>query len=48
LVIATQKTIYGSGENRVETIKEIICGVATRIDLLQYIAKGNNVEENNE
>jgi len=42
LVVASQKTIWGSGDNREETIKEVICGVATRIDLLQFIAKGNN------
>jgi len=41
IVVASQKSIKGSGNNRVETLKEIVCGVATRIDLLQYIAKGS-------
>jgi cystathionine beta-synthase len=40
LVVASQRCIKGSGKNKEETIKEVICGVATRIDLLQYIAKG--------
>jgi len=40
LVVASQKSIRGSGANREEKIKEVVCGVATRIDLLQFIAKG--------
>jgi cystathionine beta-synthase len=40
LVVASQKSIRGSGTNREEKIKEVVCGVATRIDLLQFIAKG--------
>jgi len=46
LVVASQKCIKGSGKNKTETIKEVICGVATRIDLLQYIAKGTGTTPN--
>jgi cystathionine beta-synthase len=42
LVVASQRCIKGSGSTKTETIKEVICGVATRIDLLQYIAKGTS------
>jgi len=41
LVVVSQKCIHGSGVNRKDKVKEVICGVATRIDLLQYIARGN-------
>lgn len=40
LVVAVQKSLSGSGDTKAITEKKVITGVATRIDLLNYIMKG--------
>lgn len=40
LVVAVQKSLSGSGDTKSITEKKVITGVATRIDLLNYIMKG--------